>query len=498
MKLINRLFFSVAVMLMAVSFAAAQFPTSVSVAADAVYPSDLQGALEYVATSEGAVDTIYLSTDGGVYYLGPQEFFYDLVLMGNPNFTTKPKIVAKHVAGANWMWVRDDFVAKHVDFDGYDTQTATYDSIRYAFKYDKTMAADGGPNETPDLTLFDVNVMNIHRYADPSTAGSSKDGNVLDASRKARWGDILIEQCTFAHTGDEALRAINTHKDTVANNMIFDSFHVKNCTFWDIRGTSIKVESDGDSTTYDGTVLIENCTFSYCQSRVYWERDFIGSIFKNSIIANARRGNDYSWDEANSLASQELNDSKIAYIDTFNCDGNINEFGDTLVLVHPAFVDRPEGTNSHMSGSPMTEHIFAVDPMFADAANGDFTLDASSAVRTMADDGGVLGDRRWDPSWVAIGNDDNNVISGFELRQNYPNPFNPSTTIEFKTNVTGKVSLKIYDVTGKLVETLYNGTKPAGVHHFNWQAGSNVASGTYFYRLRTGNNVAVKKMLLLK
>ncbi len=85
----------------------------------------------------------------------------------------------------------------------------------------------------------------------------------------------------------------------------------------------------------------------------------------------------------------------------------------------------------------------------------------------------------------------------FELFQNYPNPFNPTTAISFQLPAVSKVSLKIYDLLGRQVETLVNREMTPGVYQVSFD-GSKLASGVYFYRLRAGNFVQTRKLLLLK
>lgn len=85
----------------------------------------------------------------------------------------------------------------------------------------------------------------------------------------------------------------------------------------------------------------------------------------------------------------------------------------------------------------------------------------------------------------------------FDLNQNYPNPFNPSTNFEFQIGERGLVSLKVYDVLGKEVATIVNKELPAGNYKYQWNAG-NLASGVYFYRLKSGNFVETKKLILLR
>jgi YVTN family beta-propeller protein len=86
----------------------------------------------------------------------------------------------------------------------------------------------------------------------------------------------------------------------------------------------------------------------------------------------------------------------------------------------------------------------------------------------------------------------------FSLHQNYPNPFNPITTIEFTLAKNGNVRLKVYDLLGREIATLVNEEMKAGVLHKVPFDGSRFASGIYFYRLEAGENVQVKKLMLLK
>ena len=90
----------------------------------------------------------------------------------------------------------------------------------------------------------------------------------------------------------------------------------------------------------------------------------------------------------------------------------------------------------------------------------------------------------------------------FRVSQNYPNPFNPSTTIKFALPASEKVSVKIYDMLGREVATLLNTQLEAGNHQVVWNGqnnyGSIVSTGVYFYRVVSGNNIVVKKMLLMK
>ncbi|HKB85417.1 MAG TPA: phospholipase D-like domain-containing protein, partial [Ignavibacteriaceae bacterium] len=93
--------------------------------------------------------------------------------------------------------------------------------------------------------------------------------------------------------------------------------------------------------------------------------------------------------------------------------------------------------------------------------------------------------------------DQNLNTINYTLYQNYPNPFNPITTIRFQVPVTEKVELKVYDMLGREVMTLFDRVAPAGVVDVDFNAG-NLASGIYVYRIRAGDFISAKKLMLLK
>lgn len=89
------------------------------------------------------------------------------------------------------------------------------------------------------------------------------------------------------------------------------------------------------------------------------------------------------------------------------------------------------------------------------------------------------------------------IAEKFELNQNYPNPFNPETKIRFSLPEDGNVSLKVFDITGKLVAELLNSVKKKGTYEVSF-SGNNFSSGVYFYRLSAGDFIRTKKMMLVK
>jgi len=101
---------------------------------------------------------------------------------------------------------------------------------------------------------------------------------------------------------------------------------------------------------------------------------------------------------------------------------------------------------------------------------------------------------------------DSNLPEKFSLSQNHPNPFNPETAIQFEIPITRKqmvkVELRIYNLQGQLIRTLITEQRSAGVYQVWWdgldEAGNNVATGIYLYRIRAGDFAAMKKMILMK
>ena len=85
----------------------------------------------------------------------------------------------------------------------------------------------------------------------------------------------------------------------------------------------------------------------------------------------------------------------------------------------------------------------------------------------------------------------------FFLYPNYPNPFNPTTNISFNLLNDAKVTLEIYDLKGKKIETVIDGNLNSGHHLIPWNA-KNISSGVYFAIISNKDLSQVQKMILLK
>ncbi len=459
-----------------------------------VTPTDgLNAAIDFANANPGFAEVLELSVPGGVYELAPTEILVPLVIRGvDPN---NPAIIkaAPGIAQNDYITVDNDLTMQYVIIDG---QTVNGDYAQYKYMFKLNNPPDTSPvNPAPRLRVMDAHLKNVYQSGDPATA---QDGNFLDFGRTSWAGSVHFERVTFENSGDEAIRSINAHKDPVhPMNGSFGALIIRDCTFNNINGSAIKIESDGDSLTADAPVLLDHLTFNFCQRRVIWERDFENTQIRNLIIANSRIGND-TFGGTDALISFQRRGSYVTHVDTFNIEG-VKANGDTVVINEAFVTAGGDWSGSSDAGEVLHDNIFNYDPGFVDADNGDFRV-RTSRLYTLAHDGTLIGDRRWgDPAVVGISDDKrtSSIPKGFELEQNFPNPFNPSTTIRYSIPVAGKVKLQVYNVLGALVETLVDEERPAGKYTLTWDA-SSVASGVYFYRLSVEGNTLIRKMMLLK
>lgn len=93
--------------------------------------------------------------------------------------------------------------------------------------------------------------------------------------------------------------------------------------------------------------------------------------------------------------------------------------------------------------------------------------------------------------------ENNTLHTDYKLYQNYPNPFNPTTKIKYSIPQTSYVTIKVYDILGKEIETIVNEEKPIGNYEIEFD-GSKLTSGVYFYKMKVGSFINTKKFILIK
>jgi hypothetical protein len=156
---------------------------------------------------------------------------------------------------------------------------------------------------------------------------------------------------------------------------------------------------------------------------------------------------------------------------------------------------------------PGTGNINA-DPLILEAGTHSMRLHSTSPCRDTGDpdsphdSDGSRADMGARPFDATLTVESPQVPLRFLVMQNAPNPFNPSTTIRFTLPGTSPVRLVVYDITGRVVRALADGTYQPGAHSVAWdgldRSGRACASGVYVYRLTTTQGVVTRRMVLLR
>jgi|GEM_PF-3712236 len=176
---------------------------------------------------------------------------------------------------------------------------------------------------------------------------------------------------------------------------------------------------------------------------------------------------------------------------------------DEIILVYSdgiTEVDRVEYDNGATFPDPSGKSMELKNPNFDN--NDGANWDVSS---TPYGDGdlGTPGAKNSDfVSAIDHAQDRGALIDRFQIKPNYPNPFNPGTTFQIAVPQNSRVTVGIYDVTGRLVNTLFAGELHKGVYTYHWNGknsqGQTVPSGIYFASLRSGQTTKSIKMMLIK
>jgi len=440
--------------------------------------------------------------------------------------------------------VSDDITLKGVIIDGSTDLSA---GMKYGVRYSNSTAPDTvkwGSN----ATFIDVDFRNL--YDDGKPTG---DGHALKVDKEMILGAISFEGCTFNNIGYEAIRISDTEKWVTDRQ--FDTLIVRNCTFTNIDAEGIRYYSDLDPATPDAPVIIEHVTFDNSATRVMYLKNSGGAIVRDIIISNSRlSGHGRDGDLMDAQGSGDIL-SYISHIDTFNVPDvpiktTDNEVDTTTIYgINPMYEDAANMNwtllaNSHLYGlghdgeaigdlnwATNTPTSVALDIV---AVNGMVTVDpmpigktynpGTVVTVTAVPDSSYMfvnwsGDLSGTDNPTTITMDANKVVTAvfdvdtgvddlvipkeFGLSQNYPNPFNPSTSINFALPTQSVVTLKVYNILGQVVKTLYdNEMIEAGYQNVKWN-GMNVASGLYIYRLNAKGSDGKKfvksmKMMLLK
>ena len=210
------------------------------------------------------------------------------------------------------------------------------------------------------------------------------------------------------------------------------------------------------------------------------------NLFSDGIVIN-----DINYGSSNTFYLDESSTIQVSYSDIqggWAGIGNINS--------DPLFINPDSGNFNLLESS----HCI-------DAGTPFFAWDGDTLINMMEDEynGNTPDMGAFESPYTAtVSIDDEIIPTEFVLHQPYPNPFNHTTTIRFdlietriSTELNNNVSLHIFDITGRLVETMLNGKIESGNHEIKWNA-TQFSSGIYFVELVSGQNRSVQKLVLLK
>ena len=257
---------------------------------------------------------------------------------------------------------------------------------------------------------------------------------------------------------------------------------------------------------YYSCLILENVTLTgntaqtgggiYCRNATL---DLTNCIMWNDLSQEIFNSPD-SYPSTISISYSDIQGGEAGIVTNNNAtvnwlEGNIDE--------DPLFVGTGEHPYSLLVDSPCID-AGNPDPIYydpEDPTNPGYAL--YPAMGTIINDMGAYGGPNA-IGWPAVDIDDNVIVHTSEvlLHQNYPNPFNPQTTILLSIPEENKVILSIYNIKGQKVKILIDEVLSAGQHSVVWDGrdsnGNRVGSGIYLYRLQTGSEEQVRKMLLLK
>ncbi|NCQ10905.1 MAG: T9SS type A sorting domain-containing protein, partial [Bacteroidetes bacterium] len=185
-----------------------------------------------------------------------------------------------------------------------------------------------------------------------------------------------------------------------------------------------------------------------------------------------------NWEKTNqfiSFTQQNVQEIGIAFSALGSKEAQILEAGDLLVSIE-------------------VEALAAITDNFEINLSNPSVRTANGQLSSISESASVLVNST---TSTALNEDFENKVESFELMGNYPNPFNPSTSVRFQLAERSDVSVRVYDIQGKEVAVLAEGSFGAGVNEIPFFA-ANLSSGTYLYAVQAGNDVKTAKMTLVK
>ncbi len=314
-------------------------------------------------------DTLVLTTDGGQYQNDDElRLELPLTIMAAPGLMNRPVLTNNGTDGTkDIIRMYNDLTLIGLEFDGLAHQgEQTKYGIRNSSGSDQDNLKDGYVLKILDCYFHDF----VH----------GSDGNAFRAYYDTMADSIIIRNTMVKNTGKEAIRVRDEDNERPGFGFFnVKYFEISNSTFWDIKNDAISVYGgDEDPNTPGPEVVIDHVTIHNAGHYLINLKDVENAKVTNTIMVN-------NYDIVNATgktlgAPWLVPGAVLAFSDTLNVSDDGDWTGDR--------------------GDPTIESLYAVDPMFTDPDNGDFTLMSGSPLIGAGMDGATLGDPRWWPAGI--------------------------------------------------------------------------------------------------
>lgn len=331
------------------------------------------------------------------------------------------------------------------------------------------------------LMCYDVQVVNMSQYVTGGDTAASVTGLVLQELDENKnvifqwrsWDHFLVTDAWHENLTAHEIDYVHCNAIDVDNddNLLISSRHMDEITKINRTTGDIIWRFGGKNNQF--TVLNDSLQFNY-QHAVRRISNGNITIYDNGVFRFPpfSRAVEYSLDEQNKTAAR-----------VWEYRNTPSTFGMAM-----GYVQRLPGGNTLISWGSTTPTVTEVTPTGIKV----FEMSMVSYMYSYR-----VFKFPWNGSPTVINNENNRVPSEFSLEQNYPNPFNPVTHFRYRIAKTGFVSVAVFDILGRKVETLVNGPLNAGTYEAEWNA-SGYSSGIYYYKLVSGDFSETRKMILLK
>lgn len=347
-------------------------------------------------------------------------------------------------------------------------------------------AANYSGSTSLDLTDCEI----YDNLAEASGGGIHIDGDGISMLRDNIHDNGYTAGATFMNGG--GIYVVNADAD-------LDSVTCQGNSAHSGGGITITGAATGNVTNsliVDNTALIFGGGLSY------------STVTSGSIAGNTVADNDGTASGAGGLYITSSSPSVNNNIVAFNTGGGSLSCGFYVGGGSPIFIcnDAYSNDNGNYGGVADQTGVngnVSVDPMFCDRPAGDYAIDDDSPCAPAHSGGcGLIGALATATCLTPVPGSDPTVPLVFRVEQNYPNPFNPLTKIVFALPEPAFITVRIYDLTGRLVRTLLADRLDAAVHEVTWagrdDSGRNVAAGIYFYDVTSESRQHRGKMVLVK